>query len=415
MKIIMNTTFIKTLQDVQILLTQSSCLEPGWESKEECYRWVEQTLSHFKYRSLSKTDKGLIRRYLVTATGYSRAQVARLIHQYISLGGVKRKPRGTHGFQTKYTKADIRLLAYTDRLHNDLNGAAIKKLCERAFQQGDRRYERLAGISVSHLYNLRQSRTYECVRGVKDSTRPVQRDIGVRRRPNPQGHPGFIRIDTVHQGDRDGVKGLYHINAVDEVTQYEVVCTVEKISERYLVPVLEESLAGFPFKIEEIHSDNGSEYINHRVAELLNKMNIALSKSRSRHSNDNALVESKNGSVIRKLLGHAHISQCHAEAFNRLDREYLTPYLNYHRPCFYPEIQMDKKGKEKKVYRYENMMTPHEKFLSLEQPDQYLRDGVTLKQLKEKAEAMTDNEAAEKLQQTKEMLFRTVFERRAGM
>ena len=150
----------------------------------------------------------------------------------------------------------------------------------------------------------------------------------------PQGKPGFIRVDTVHQGDRDGVKGLYHINAVDEVTQYEVVCTVEKISERYLVPVLEGMLAGFPFKLLEFHSDNGSEFINHKVAELLNSLNIALTKSRSRHSNDNALVESKNGSVIRKLLGHAHVPQHHAERFNLFDQAHLNPYVNYHRPCF---------------------------------------------------------------------------------
>ena len=238
---------------------------------------------------------------------------------------MKRHQRTTNGFQTLYTKADIRLLAETDRLHSDLNGAAIKKICERDYQQDEKRYERLAKISISHLYNLRQSTTYERVRGHKDSTRSTQKTIGIRRRPDPQGQPGYIRVDTVHQGDRDGVKGLYHINAVDEVTQYEVVCTVEKISERYLIPVLEGLLAGFPFKLMEFHSDNGSEFINHKVAELLNKLNIQLSKSRSRHSNDNALVESKNGSVIRKFLGHAHIPQHHAERFNQFDRDHLTP------------------------------------------------------------------------------------------
>lgn len=413
MKIIMNTHFIKTLDDVQCLLSQAACIEPGWDSKDECYRWIEQTLSHFKYRSLGKEGKGLIRRYLTVASGYSRAQVTRLIHQYIRQGAVTRCHCANNGFRARYTTADIRLLAHTDRLHCDLNGPAIKKICERAFQQGDDRYERLAAISISHLYNLRQSRTYERSRGHKDSTRSAQRAIGVRRRPDPQGRPGYIRVDTVHQGDKDGVKGLYHINAVDEVTQYEVVCTVEKISERYLVPVLEGLLAGFPFTLLEFHSDNGSEFINHQVARLLNKLNIALTKSRSRHSNDNALVESKNGSVIRKLLGHAHIPQRHAEQFNQFDREYLTPYLNYHRPCFYPEIRIDKKGKEKKIYRYENMMTPYEKFLSLEQPEQYLKEEVALEQLKAEAEAMSDNEAAEQLQRARQTLFKSVHERHA--
>ncbi|WP_216638425.1 hypothetical protein, partial [Endozoicomonas arenosclerae] len=100
--------FIKTLEDVRSLLSQADCLEPGWDSKDECYRWIELTLSHFKYRSLSKGDKGLIRRYLTIGSGYSRAQVTRLINQYISKGSVKRRQCTTRGFQTRYTKADIR-------------------------------------------------------------------------------------------------------------------------------------------------------------------------------------------------------------------------------------------------------------------------------------------------------------------
>ncbi|TMO21430.1 integrase, partial [Pseudoalteromonas sp. S4492] len=117
---------------------------------------------------------------------------------------------------------------------------------------------------------------------------------------------------------------------------------------------------------------------------------------------------------IRKLLGHAHIPQHHAERFNQFDRDHLTPYVNYHRPCFYPEIETDDRGKEKKVYRYKNMMTPYEKLLSLEKPEQYLKEGITLEKLKEKAEAMTDNEAAKQLQRAREILFKTVHERQAA-
>lgn len=114
-----------------------------------------------------------------------------------------------------------------------------RSICERAYQRGDHRYERLAGISISHLYNLRQSKTYQTVRQHKNVTPPVNQAIGIRHKPEPNGQPGFIRIDTVHQGDQDKVKGLYHINAVDEVTQFEVVCSVEQINEAFLIPVLE--------------------------------------------------------------------------------------------------------------------------------------------------------------------------------
>ena len=150
------------------------------------------------------------------------------------------------------------------------------------------------------------SQTYRRRRHTLDKTRPVVRDIGARRKPQSDGQPGYIRIDTVHQGDLDGEKGVYHINAVDEVTQFEVVVSVEKISEYYLIPALEQLLEMFPFVILGFHSDNGSEYINKQVARLLEKLRIEFTKSRARHSNDNALVECKNGHVVRKLLGHAH-------------------------------------------------------------------------------------------------------------
>jgi hypothetical protein len=61
-------------------------------------------------------------------------------------------------------------------------------------------------------------------------------------KPQPRGEPGFLRIDTVHQGDQQRRKGLYHINAVDEVTQWEIVAATPQISELWLMPVLESML-----------------------------------------------------------------------------------------------------------------------------------------------------------------------------
>jgi transposase InsO family protein len=190
-----------------------------------------------------------------------------------------------------------------DERHHTPSGPTIKKLCERAYQLfGEGEYQRLATISISHLYNLRKSQGYRRQRRVVEKTRPTRAPIGERRQPRPGGHPGFLRIDTVHQGDWDKQKGVYHLNAVDEVTQFQVVYTVEKISEAYLIPALEELLAAFPFTIHSFHSDNGSEYINRRVAALLSKLLIAFTKSRARQTNDNALVEGKNGAGSPKTL-----------------------------------------------------------------------------------------------------------------
>jgi transposase InsO family protein len=235
-----------------------------------------------------------------------------------------------------------------DERHDTPCGTAIKKLCERACEVfGQTEYTSLASISVSHLYNLRKSTAYVRQRRHFEKTQPKPSKIGERRKPQPNGQPGYIRIDTVHQGDLDKQKGVYHINAVDEVTQFEVVCTVEKISEIYLIPALDQLLETFPFTILGFHSDNGSEYINKRVAELLEKLRIEFTKSRSRHSNDNALAESKNGAVVRKLFGYSHIPQRWAPLINDFNQQHLNPYLNFHRPCFFPETQTDDKGKQR--------------------------------------------------------------------
>ena len=136
----------------------------------------------------------------------------------------------------------------------------------------DARFERLAGISVSHLYNLRGGTQYQRTRRHWTKTRPTGVPIGQRRAPQPNGRPGYIRIDSVHQGDQDGGKGVYHINAVDSVTQFQLVATCEKISEAYLLPVIRQLLEEFPFVILGFHADNGSEYINYKVATVVGEV-----------------------------------------------------------------------------------------------------------------------------------------------
>ena len=302
----MNDSQIETLEQVRQFLNGAAVMEISISSKTECYQWIQGTRVRFRYLTLGKADRGLIRRYhLQQISGYSRAQIARLIKQYQKTGRIQRRQRTVKGFSSKYTREDIRLLAQLDELHGTLSGPATKKLCERAWQVFKQAaYQRLAGISVSPLYNLRQSTPYSKQRGIVDKTRPVQSNIGERRKPSPEGRPGYIRVDTVHQGDWDGIKGVYPVNAVDEVTPFEGVASVERISERYLIAVLASLIDSFPFIIKGFHADNGSEYINQRVADLLNKLLIELTKSRSRRTHDNARVETKNGSIVRKPLGY---------------------------------------------------------------------------------------------------------------
>ena len=412
MKTLMNEKDLISLDQVAQFLDGTQAVAfTVLSDKDDRYKWIQRTLIRFEYDKLKRPGKGLITRYLIKISGYSRQQLTRLIAQYRQGGQLVRRHRATHGFSRRYTNDDIQLIAYLDELHDQPNGFALKKLCERAYCLfNDSAYERLATISVAHLYNLRKSKVYQRCRMVYTKMQSKASEIGERRKPAPQGLPGYIRIDSVHQGDLDKRKGVYHINAVDDVTQMEIVVTVERISEHFLLPALEEMLALFPFKIRGFHSDNGSQYINKRVAEMLAKLNVEFTKSRPRHCNDNALAECKNGHIIRKQFGHGHIPQHCATQMNEFNRRYLNPHINYHRPCFFPETITDAKGKQRKIYPYKNMMTPYEKLKSLPDAEQCLKSTLSFAILDKVAYEITDNQSAKRLQKARKQLFKTIHE-----
>ena len=147
----------------------------------------------------------------------------------------------------------------------------------------------------------------------------------------------------------------------------------------HLLPVIAQMLEQFPFEILGFHADNGSEYVNLRVAQLLDKLRIEFTRSRPRHGNDNGLAETKNGAVVRKLFGYAHIPQRHAAAFNTFCVEFLNPFLNFHRPCQFATDRPDPKkpGRINRIYRSQDAMTPPDKPASLPDAHAFLRPGIT--------------------------------------
>ena len=413
MVINMNDELLHTLADLQVFLAGTVAMDFA-VTAEQWYDFIARTVRRFGYARLKRANKAVVLRFLERVSGYSRQQLSRLVKRGCERHPLRKRYCGSRtSFARIYTGADVLLLAHTDTLHGTLSGLATKKLMERAYGIfGDARYERLATISVAHLYNLRQRPNYQHQRQVWTKTRPASVPIGERRAPTPNNRPGYVRVDSVHQGDQDGIKGVYHINAVDCVTQYEGVATCEKISEAFLIPVLETLLQSFPFVILGFHTDNGSEYIHRDVAKLLNKLLIEEhTKSRSRHSNDNAQAESKNGTIVRKHLGYSHIPQRFAAAVNVFCRDYLNPYINFHRPCLFAETITDAKGRQRKRYPYKLMMTPYEKLKSLPLAKRYLKPGISFQQLDAQAGEISDNEAAQRLNDARAMLFKTIFNR----
>jgi hypothetical protein len=378
-------------------------------SKKEKYLCINEVFWNIGFRKLSLSEKHIVFKLLKFFTGYSISHLKRLGSKWRN-GTLKyNSTRHRNKFFRKYFPSDIALLIKTDTAHHCLSGRATKRILNREFEifkNAD--YANISNISVGHLYNIRnKNNQYATSKAMFfKRTKAIQTNIGIRQKPMPNGSPGYLRVDTVHQGDYAGIKGLYHINMVDEVTQYELVGTVEKITEFYLRPVMEELLKLFPFKIFEFHSDNGSEYVNKYTVKLLNKLHIELTKSRSRHSNDNALVESKNGSIIRKLFGRNYIDKKFAKELNKFNKQYLNIYINYHRPCAFAVNRKNKNGKIKK--HYNAWMTPYEKLKSLKNAKQYLKHNFSFKKLDKLAMEMSDNDFAIKMNKEKSRIFKKI-------
>jgi len=393
-----------SLQEIEKFLLAAQEVRFEASQREEVYGWIERLLCQQEYVRQGRRARGLLRRYIGKMTGLSRAQLTRLVGRYVATGQVGKKATRRHRFPRHYTSADIELLARVDEAHESLSGPATRRILQREFQEyGKAEFQRLAAISNGHLYNLRRNPRYRQQRKNYQKTRPSAVAIGERRRPDPGGRPGYLRVDTVHQGDTENGKGVFHINAVDEVTQWEIAASVERISETYLEPVLVTILTQFPFVIHGFHSDNGSEFINQTVAKLLNKLMIEQTKSRPRHSNDNGLAETKNGAIIRKHMGWGHIPAAHAQRIQQFYSAYLNPYLNYHRPCAQADVEVDAKGRKRR--RYRRYQTPLETLLSLPNPQQYLRPGLKVATLKRIAGVLSDTAAARRMQEAKHSLF----------
>jgi transposase InsO family protein len=396
-----------SLEQIRAFLAGSGDVRFRGRNRADVYGWIERTLVRLEYAGLRRNGKGLVRRYVARMTGLSRAQITRLIAGYVKTGHVKPAPYQRRRFPSRYTRADVDLLAYVDRSHGNLSGPATRRILQREYSEyGQAVFGRLSRISAAQIYRFRNTEAYRQKNGSYQPTRPVAIPIGERRKPRPEGRPGYLRIDTVHQGDRDGHKGLYHINAVDEVTQWQIVSATPQISEYWLIPVLQQILAQFPFTIRGFHSDNGSEFINYTVARLLEKLLIEQTKSRARRSGDNLLVESKNGAVIRRHIGFGHIAAQHAEAGGRFHGQYLNPYLNFHRPCAIPEIVEQSHGRRRRVYR--RWATPFEILRQTPGGESCLRPGVTMPELERFAALQSDTEAALAMQRAKRELLARV-------
>ena len=409
----MNDSHIVSLGQVEENIAVITTPIFSFDSHEKAYAWIDKILDRFGYnrkgrKRLSKKEKMSIRRYIQMYTDYSRSQITRLIKEKRKTHTLKYgKGKKKHRFAKIYTKEDAELLAEADNAYRRMSGNAMRKTFKDEFElYGKKDYERLAKISHGHFYRLRGTDAYKEKSLTIGRTISVSRAIGIRKRPEPDGKPGYIRADTVHQGDSEGVKGVYHVNLVDEVTQWEILFCVESITEGSMAYVVEQALKLFPFIVIGFHSDNGGENINGSVSEVLQKQFIEQTKSRSGRCNDNALIECKNGSVVRKHMGRYHMPKFEARKIQAFFRDFFNHFLNFHRMCAYPTIEVSDNGKKKKIY--DEFMTPCQKLLSIPNVETYLRKDMTVEILKEEMRKHSHIEFAKIMAAAKQKLFAAI-------
>jgi len=361
----------------------------------EKYKFIDKTVDRVNYKQLSRGEKRIVISYLKKFTGYKRAQLQRLVKRSV-LGKLVRKAYKRLIPVKIYSSFDIKLLEKTDELHLRLSEMATQEVLRRESEVfGNKDFLKISSVSHSHITNLRNSIVYKnsWINHTKSRLTP----IGITMKPENLGRPGSIRIDSVSQKD------IYHINTVDEITQWEVVFCVPQITEEYMIPALKEIFDQYPFTIFNFHSDRGGENINYQVANFLQRLLIKQTKSRSYHSNDNALVETKNGSVIRKNMGWEHVSRSMTNEINGYYKKWFNPYLNYHRPCGFPTITVDSKGRKKKVYKIYKV--PYDALKQIPNEDKYLKTNISFKELDIIALSHSDNEFASLMRTEERKLF----------
>lgn len=396
----MNDSRLTTIPQLKAFLkgNQGVDLSVRDASIEQRYQLIRETLKRFGYWKLRKKDKRPMLAYLKKLTGYRKTHLVALIRR-ASWGKLQHQSYHRKVSRRVYTPPDIKLLEKTDELHLRLSEAATQLILKRECEIfGKENFATIAGISHSHVTNLRHHPVYQASWINHTKARVIS--IGETMPPQNLGKPGSIRVDTVHQRD------VYHINSVDEITQWEIVVCVPQISELFMLPALEQLIDQYPFVVFNFHSDRGGETINYQVADLLQRLVIKQTKSRSRHATDNALVETKNGSVIRKNMGWEHINQQLADQVNHYYQNYFNPYLNYHRPCAYPTIKTNDKGKTTKVYDHYEI--PYEVLKGLTGASDFLKPEISYAKLDKIAYAHSDNDWASMMREKEKRLFQTI-------
>jgi hypothetical protein len=176
--------------------------------------------------------------------------------------------------------------------------------------------------------------------------------------------PGFTEVDLVsHSGSNASGNFIYTLSMTDILTGWVESVPIMGKTEETALHGIEEAIKGLPFLIRGIDSDNGTEFINKYLYNYCNKHNIQFTRSRPYKKNDNAHIEQKNWTHVRKIMGYERFeSDEHLAAIFALYRKKLRLMMNLFQPCV--KLKQKERVGSKIKRSYESPATPIDRLIS---------------------------------------------------
>jgi len=326
-----------------------------------------------RYARANKKERGQILDEFVQTTGYHRKHaIAVLRGKRNRTPGQIRRPRSS-----QYTAEDARALERLSELFDGINAkllrVAMNNELEQLYISGFLRvsracYQRLKRISPATIDRLRTRYGRGLPPRVKRGrTKPgtlLKSQIPIRTWADwNEDQPGFTEMDLVsHDGGLEQGDHAWTLTFTDIKTTWTECAAVRNKAQQYVFEALKRVRARLPFPLLGLDSDNGSEFINDELLRYTQQEHLTFTRSRPGRKNDNAHVEQKNWSVVRRFVGDwRYETPHHLRLLNQL-YEVLHAYINF----FLPTQKLKDKVRTgtQVTRRYEAPATPYQRVLA---------------------------------------------------
>jgi hypothetical protein len=318
------------------------------------------------FKELNKQAKTRFISSICEEIGANRKYVIKLLN-----GSVKRG-NGKKGRIKKYTEVAEKLFIdlwkrlnnkCPEYIHSDIENI-LKDLSQVRHIEPEE-YELVEKMSISTMnrilrkYGLKSPRRRNKRSGSNNIFKEVPCKNAELELPSVIGE---VQIDTVQMcGDSSTGSSWWIHNAVERLTQWDVCMPVWNRNGYDTKEVISKTVNQMPFKVCEIHSDSGCEFMNHYVLDYMNEQDILFTRSRIAKKNDNARVEQKNSSLVRCFFGYQRLDQEELEDILWKYCYMISLYNNLFCPCKRLISREQKNELRKTKKKYDTPKTPLER------------------------------------------------------